>query len=170
MSAYGRLVRRLGHARLFAALGRRVGYRLDRRLYRASGGRLSTLGRSESELLLLTTVGRRTGCRRTVPVLFIRDGARFVISSENFGQARAAAWPLNLDADPSVWVEVGSEVIACSAERLSPAEADHYWQRLVELWPAHRTYRARSHARHTFVLTPRNPEGRSGEPARPSRS
>jgi len=104
-----------------------------------------------------------------VPVLFIRDGAHFVISSENFGQARAAAWPLNLDAGPSAWVEVGSEVIACSAKRLSQPEADHYWQRLVELWPAHRTYRARSEARHTFVLTPRGTEGRSGEPARPSR-
>jgi len=40
--------------------------------------------------MLLTTIGRHTGRARTTPVMFIRDGERFVVSSENFGQQRAA--------------------------------------------------------------------------------
>jgi F420H(2)-dependent quinone reductase len=134
-------------------MGRRFGYRIDRRLYRASGGRLTTLGRGTTPVLLLTTTGRRSGQPRTVPVIFVRDGESFVISSENFGQQRPAAWPLNLDADPRATVQLGSERVACLARRLSREEADRYWERLVEVWPAHATYRQRSGARHTFLLT-----------------
>jgi deazaflavin-dependent oxidoreductase (nitroreductase family) len=156
MSVYRRLIRSLGHSRAFALVGRRFGSRLDRRLYRASGGRLSTLGFGETPMLLLTTVGRRSGVARTTPLIFIRDGESFVVSSEDFGQPRPAAWPLNLDADPRAEVQVGSEVTSCVATRLSERDADRYWPQLVQAWPAHATYRTRSRRRHTFVLAPRS--------------
>jgi deazaflavin-dependent oxidoreductase (nitroreductase family) len=107
-------------------------------------------------LILLTTTGRRTGNPRTTPVMYIRDGDRFVVSSENFGQERAAAWPLNLLADPDVTVQLGAETVACRARLLDDEEADRYWPRLVEVWPAHETYRSRSGERKTFVLEPRS--------------
>ena len=44
---------------------------------------------------------------------------------------------------------------ACRARLLDDEEADRYWPRLVEVWPAHETYRSRSGKRHTFVLEPR---------------
>ena len=105
-------------------------------------------------MLLLTTTGRRSRCERTVPVMYIRDQRNFVISSENFGQRHPAGWPLNLDADPAAKVQVGAEIVTCSAKRLTDDEADRYWPRLVQAWPAHATYRRRSGERHTFVLTP----------------
>jgi F420H(2)-dependent quinone reductase len=86
--------------------------------------------------------------------MYLRDGDRFVVSSENFGQERSAAWPLNLLADPRATVQIGSQTLACRARLLDEEEADHYWPRLVEVWPAHETYRARSGKRHTFVLEP----------------
>lgn len=76
-----------------------------------------------------------------------------MISSENFGQKHPAAWPLNLDADPAAKVQVGAEIVSCAAKRLTDDEADRYWPRLVQAWPAHATYRRRSGERHTFVLT-----------------
>jgi deazaflavin-dependent oxidoreductase (nitroreductase family) len=148
-----RLLRWLGHRRWFAAAGRRFGAPLDRFLFRATRGRVaSTAG--VAPVILLTTTGRRTGRARTTPVMYIQDGDRFVVSSEDFGQQRAAAWPLNLLADPQVTVEVGAETVPCRARLLSDAEADRHWDRLVEVWPAHETYRARSGKRHTFVLEP----------------
>jgi deazaflavin-dependent oxidoreductase (nitroreductase family) len=104
--------------------------------------------------MLLTTTGRRTGRPRMTPVMYIRDGARLVVSCENFGQERAAAWPLNLLADPRATVQIGAETMACRARLLGEDEAERYWPQLVEVWPAHETYRARSGARHTFVLEP----------------
>lgn len=154
MTLHRRLVSRIGHARWAAVAGRRFGSKLDRRLYEKTNGRLTSLGRGEIPVLLLTTTGRRSGKARTTPVIFIRDGESFVVSSENFGQAKPAAWPLNLDAEPRATVRLGSASIPCVARRLSDTEADRYWSRLVEVWPAHETYLKRSGQRHTFMLTP----------------
>ena len=153
MSLRARVLRWLGHRRWFAAAGRRFGAPLDRFLYRVTRGRLaSTAG--VAPLILLTTTGRRTGRPRTTPVMFVREGDRFIVSSENFGQERAAAWPLNLLAHPQATVQIGAEVVRCAARLLDDAEADRYWPRLVDAWPAHETYRARSGKRHTFLLEP----------------
>jgi deazaflavin-dependent oxidoreductase (nitroreductase family) len=155
VSAHARAMRALGHRRWFAAAGRRFGAPLDRVLYRATRGRLvSTAGVAPT--MLLTTTGRRTGRPRTTPVMYVRDGDSFVVSSENFGQRRTADWPLNLVADPHATVQVGPTVLPCRARLLDEDEADRYWPRLVEVWPAHETYRARSGTRHTFVLEPRD--------------
>jgi deazaflavin-dependent oxidoreductase (nitroreductase family) len=148
-----RFIRWLGHRRWFAAAGRRFGAPLDRALYRATRGRLtSTAG--AAPVMLLTTTGRRSGRRRTTPVMYLRDGDRFVVTSENFGQQRPAAWPMNLVADPRATVQVGADVVPCHARLLPEAEADRYWPKLVEVWPAHESYLARSGQRHTFVLEP----------------
>jgi deazaflavin-dependent oxidoreductase (nitroreductase family) len=153
MSLVHRLIRWLGHRRWFAAAGRRFGAPIDRILYRLTRGRVTTTA-GAAPVMLLTTTGRRTREPRTTPVMYVRDGDRYVVSSENFGQRRPAAWPLNLAADPRATVQVGAEVIPCRARLLADSEADAYWPRLVELWPAHESYRARSGERHTFVLEP----------------
>ncbi len=155
MRAYRALIRWLGHRRWFAAFAVRFGARIDRVMYRLTRGKLTATG-SVAPMLLLTTTGRRTGRERTTPVIYMQNGSGFVVSSEEFGQEkRRAAWPRNLDANPHAKVQIGSRVIECRARRLSDAEADGYWPRLVELWPAHETYRARSGRRHTFVLEPK---------------
>ena len=97
---------------------------------------------------------RRTGRVRTTPVMYIRDGDRFVVSSKNFGQERSAAWPLNLLADPRATVQIGARRMSCRARLLEDEEADRYWPQLVEVWPAHETYRGRSGERRTFLLEP----------------
>ena len=153
ISIYRRFYRWLGHQRWFAVMGRRVGAPLDRFFYELTGGRFAPSALA-SPMLLLTTTGRRSGLLRTTPVMYVKDGDRFVVTSENFGQERPAAWPLNLMADPAAQVQVGSRVIVCSARLLSDEEADSYWDRLLEIWPAHGTYRRRSGERHTFVLEP----------------
>ena len=105
---YRRLVQRIGHHRWFAALLRTAGAPLDRLLYRASAGRVVITGPVLFPTLLLTTTGRRSGKPRTTPLIYRRDGSRLVVSSENFGQRRPAAWPLNLLADPHATVQLGA--------------------------------------------------------------
>jgi deazaflavin-dependent oxidoreductase (nitroreductase family) len=153
VSAHARAVRWLGHRRWFAALGRRFAP-LDRRLLRATRGRLGLTGVPVYPTLLLTTTGRRSGRPRTTPVMYVRDGERLVVSSESFGQSRPAAWPLNLDAEPRAVVEVDGRARECRARRLDDAEADRLWPRFVEIWPAHQTYLARSGVRHMYALEP----------------
>ena len=151
---YRRLVQRIGHHRWFAALLRTAGAPLDRRLYRASAGRVVITGPVLFPTLLLTTTGRRSGKPRTTPVIYHRDGSRLVVSSENFGQRRPAAWPLNLLADPHATVQLGAASQTFTARPAAADEVDRYWPELVALWPAHATYQRRSGARHMFVLEP----------------
>ncbi len=143
----------MGSRRWFAAFVRRFGARFERLAYRITRGRLTPSGWI-APVLLLTTTGRRSGRERTTPLMYIRDGANFVVSCENFGQSRQSAWPLNLDAEPHARVQVGSNVFECHARRLDYEEADRYWPALVESYPGHATYRERSGVRHTFVLKP----------------
>jgi deazaflavin-dependent oxidoreductase (nitroreductase family) len=152
MKLYRRLFKRLGHTRWFAFLGRVAFARVDRALFRLSGGRLVPTG-TVSSVLLLTTIGRRSGRERTTPVIYVEDTGGFVISSEDWGsKRRRAAWPLNLEANPLARVQVGSERFACHARRLEREEVERHWPRLIEAWPAHGTYLERSGRRHTFLL------------------
>lgn len=61
---------------------------LDRRIYRLSGGRLASTGRSAARVLLPTTGGRRTGKERTNPIFYLRDGERLVVCNANPGFER----------------------------------------------------------------------------------
>jgi deazaflavin-dependent oxidoreductase (nitroreductase family) len=155
---YRRLFKWLGRTRWFAFLGRVAFARVDRALFRLSGGRLVPTG-TVSPVLLLTTIGRHSGRERTTPVIYIEGAGGFVISSEDWGRKqRRSAWPLNLEANPVARVQVGAERFACRARRLELEELESYWPRLIEAWPAHGTYLERSGRRHAFLLE-REPSG-----------
>jgi deazaflavin-dependent oxidoreductase (nitroreductase family) len=151
-----RAVARVARRRWFAALGRRLAP-FDRAIYRASAGRLTIMGPQGAAMpatLLLTTTGRRSGKPRATPVMYLRDGERIVITSENFGQEHPAAWPLNLAADASATIQVGGHTSRVNARRATGDEISRYWPRFVEVWPPHESYRRRSGVCNMFVLTP----------------
>ena len=114
----GRVLRWLGHRRWFAAAGRRFGAPLDRALYRRDAGPGVLHRRRRPADPADHDGASHRVCPRTTPVMYVRDGDCFVVSSENFGQERAAAWPLNLLADPRATVQVGAETVACRARLL----------------------------------------------------
>jgi deazaflavin-dependent oxidoreductase (nitroreductase family) len=66
-------------------------------------------GMQRDRLLLLTTLGARTGHRRTTPMMFHRDGERLLVIASNAGASKHPDWYLNLVANPRVTVEVGDE-------------------------------------------------------------
>jgi deazaflavin-dependent oxidoreductase (nitroreductase family) len=126
---------------------------MDRLAFWLTRGRFAPTA-TVAPVMLLTTTGRRSGKKRTTPVMYIRADGGFVISSEDIGQERRAAWPLNLEADPQATVQIGRQTLACRARRLDDDEVGPYWEKLVADWPAHETYRQRSGRRHTFLLEP----------------
>jgi len=115
------------------AFDRTVGrwsYRIHRRLYIATDGRIGHHNRVGS-FLLLTTVGRRTGERRTTPLLYMPDGDDFVVVASNGGRDRPPAWVLNLEATPSAEVQAGRRKVPVTAEVLRGADKDDLWPRLT---------------------------------------
>ncbi len=133
----------------------RVGGKLNVPLYRASRGRLfGRIGRAP--VLLLTTVGRRSGRPRTAPVLYLADGERLVVIGSNAGNERTPAWALNLRAQPSADVQVRGERRKVSARVAEGDERAELWQRANQQYAGFDDYRARtSRDILVFVLEPR---------------
>jgi deazaflavin-dependent oxidoreductase (nitroreductase family) len=75
--------------------------------FRAKGGR--GVGHFGDKLLLLTTRGAKTGAVRTTPLVYHRDGDRYVIAASMGGAPTHPAWYRNLVAHPDAVVEVGTE-------------------------------------------------------------
>jgi deazaflavin-dependent oxidoreductase (nitroreductase family) len=94
-----------------------------------AGGEIT--GMHRDRLLLLTTTGRRTGERRTTPMMFHRDGDRLLLIASNMGAPRHPDWYRNLIADPHVTVEVGDETYDATAVPATGEERERLWSILT---------------------------------------
>ena len=136
------------------AAGLRLTGKLNVPLYRLSRGRLG--GRvGGAPVLLLTTTGRKSGQRRTAPVLYMADGARLVVIGSNAGNERPPAWALNLRANPAAEVEVRGDRRPVRARLAEGQEREELWRRMNDQFSGFEHYRGRT-ARDimVFVLDP----------------
>jgi deazaflavin-dependent oxidoreductase (nitroreductase family) len=99
--------------------------------FRADGGR--SMG--DRPLLLLTTVGRRTGRRRTTPMMYVPDGDRHLVIASNAGATTDPDWYRNLVADPSVTVELPGRAFPARATPLTGDDYDRTWADIQERYP-----------------------------------
>jgi deazaflavin-dependent oxidoreductase (nitroreductase family) len=145
---YSRLSQAIG------ATGLRWTGKLNVPLYRLSGGRVGgRVGRAP--VLLLTTTGRKSGQARTAPVVYLADGADFVVIGSNAGNARAPAWSLNLKANPEAEVEVGRRKAPVRARVAEGEERADLWRRHNEQYAGFDEYEARTNRDiAVFVLEP----------------
>jgi deazaflavin-dependent oxidoreductase (nitroreductase family) len=152
-----KLLRRLAASGPGAWLFARVMHRLDRPVHRLTRGR-HTLGSLVSGLpvVMLTTVGARTGRPRTVPVLGLpfRDGLGVIAS--NFGQHRHPAWYYNLRAHPEAEVVVDGVRRRVRAVEADADQRAAIWGEGLRVYPGFDQYERRaSHRRiSVFVLEP----------------
>jgi deazaflavin-dependent oxidoreductase (nitroreductase family) len=124
-------------------------------LYRASRGRL--FGRLDrAPVLLLTTVGRRSGRPRTAPVVYLAEGERLIVIGSNAGHAKTPAWSLNLEANPAAEVELGAERRNVLARIAAGEERAELWRKVNEMYSGFDDYSARTTREiRLFVLEPR---------------
>ena len=87
-------------------------------------------------LLLLTTIGARSGQARTTPLMYISDGHRLLVLASNFGAPKHPDWYHNLLVHSSVTVEVGSETYRATAATLLGSGREQAWARIVERYPS----------------------------------
>ncbi len=86
-------------------------------------------------LLLLTTIGARSGQRRTTPMMYVRVGDQLTVIASNAGAPRHPSWYRNLLANPSVTVEIGAEQYHATAVPAVGTERDRLWASIVEQAP-----------------------------------
>ena len=101
-------------------------------LYEHSDGRIgASLG--GRPMLLLRTVGRRSGQPRTAALLYVRDGDAYAVIASKGGAPRHPGWFHNLSARPDVEIQVGRERIPVRARVAGGEERARLWARADEV-------------------------------------
>jgi deazaflavin-dependent oxidoreductase (nitroreductase family) len=132
-------------------------HRLDRIVLRLSGGRTTMVGLAAGvPVITLTTIGTKSGQLRSVPLIGIPDGDRYVLIASNFGQAHHPAWYYNLRQHPQATVTLQGSTGDYIATEASGDEYDRLWQKSVSLYGGYAAYKMRTGGRPIpiMILTP----------------
>jgi len=104
---------------------------VHRAIYVVSRGHLAGGTMVGLQIVMLTTTGRKSGRRRTIPLNALADGDRWVIVASNGGQPTHPQWYLNLLANPAVGLEVRRQKFTAAARKATPAEKATLWPRII---------------------------------------
>ncbi len=122
-------------------------------LFRASAGRLGSRFFGGAPVLLLTSIGRRSGKPRTAPLIYLEDGDNVVLVASKGGMSQHPVWYLNLVAHPDVEVQIGSEVRKLRARTASDEEKKKLWPRLNAVYGHYDEYQARTDRNIPVVIS-----------------
>lgn len=108
-------------------------------LYRRTHGRVG--GHVQGlPVLLLRTIGRKTGQERTTPLGYFMDHDNYIVTASNAGRNSNPGWFYNLKPQPHVKVEVQNRELEVEALVPTPATRTALWNRLITLSPAYAKY------------------------------
>lgn len=93
-----------------------------------------------ANLVLMTSIGVKSGEPRTTPLGYTRDGDRYVVVGSNSGLPHQPAWLANIRANPVVSVEVGIETFEARATITAGGERQRLWAAHVAAIPHFATY------------------------------
>ena len=126
----------------------KLGSRANTKIYKLTGGRVGSKWRvgagfkEPAPVILLTAMGRKSGKPRTVPLLYLRDGANVVVVASQGGMASNPAWYHNVKANPDVSVQEGRKTVAMRAREADDQERARLWPKLVEVYADFDNYAA----------------------------
>lgn len=107
--------------------------------YRENGGKVSGTF-AGIPLLLLITIGAKSGKARISPLIYATDGDRLVIIASKGGAPTNPDWYHNLIANPVSTVELGTEIFQVRASVVNPTDRDRLYAKMVEQWPGFAEY------------------------------
>ena len=107
---------------------------------REHGGRATSGPMAGGPLLILTTIGARTGEPRVVVVTYTRDGDAYVVAGSKSGAPTDPFWFRNLVANPVVTLEAEGKRTEARATVAEGADRDKLWARHVEARPEFAAY------------------------------
>jgi deazaflavin-dependent oxidoreductase (nitroreductase family) len=112
-------------------------------LFHAKGGK--GIGPFGDKLLLLTTRGAKSGAVRTTPLVYHRDGERYVIAASMGGAPKNPSWYHNLVKHREAEIQVGTEKFKVRATPLPKGpERDRLYEAHGDNFTAFRDYPKRT--------------------------
>lgn len=95
-------------------------------------------------MLLLTTIGAKSGEARLNPLVYGLDGDQMFVIASKAGAPTHPHWYLNLKANPEVTLEVGSQKFTARAVEASEPERTRLFNQMAEAMPVFKTYEAKA--------------------------
>jgi len=123
--------------------------------FRANAGQMKSGPFAGRSLLLLTTKGAKTGEERTSPLVYSRDGDRYVVIASKGGAPTHPSWYHNLRANPEVAVELGPEKFRARAHVADDGERRRLYDRHAERMPAFADYEKKTTRKIPVVVLER---------------
>jgi deazaflavin-dependent oxidoreductase (nitroreductase family) len=126
------------HALLFKGTRGRVGKRLV-----------------DNDMLLLTTVGSKTGEVHTVPLLYLEDDADVIIIASWGGRPKHPQWYENLVANPRAEIQILGDTTAVTTRTASNEERSRLWPLITTAYDGYREYQTRTNREIPVVILSR---------------
>lgn len=95
---------------------------------------------ANSTLLLLHTIGAKSGLERINPLICTEDNNRLVIVASKGGAPGHPAWYYNLVANPEVSIEYGAEQFRAQATVTEEPERTSLYQKMAAVFPGFTEY------------------------------
>lgn len=125
------------------------------RVYRETGGERGYDWRGTT-ILLLTTIGRKSGEERTTPLIHRTDGERYVIIASKGGAADDPAWFKNLSKNPErIEIQVKGDRFPVTASVAEGPERERLWKLMTEVWPDYDDYQVKTDRQIPVVVLER---------------
>src|SRR5689334_17424875 len=111
--------------------------------YEASGGTSATTLRGVP-VVVVTSVGARSGRLRKNPVMRVEHDGVYAIVASKGGSPEHPTWYHNLVANPTVELQDGPEPRTYTVRVVEGEERERWWDRAVGVWPAYASYQERT--------------------------
>jgi len=86
--------------------------------------------------LLLTTIGRKSGEKRTTPAVFMRNGKDLIVVGSLAGYDEHPSWVRNLNTNPNCWVQLDFDKYTATSRDAIAEERKALWPDLIRVFPA----------------------------------
>jgi len=121
--------------------------------YMASGGTRGTELKGRP-VILLTTVGAKTGKIRKTPLMRVEHGGQYAVVASLGGAPKNPVWYYNVKANPRVELQDGTAGGDYEAHEVFGDEKAAWWERAVAAWPDYAEYQSKTDRQiPVFVLT-----------------
>jgi deazaflavin-dependent oxidoreductase (nitroreductase family) len=124
-------------------------------LYERSGGTQGTENQGGGPVIVLTSVGAKTGKLRKSPLMRVEHDGEYAVVASLGGAPKNPVWYYNLTANPRVELQDGPVKKDYQAREVHGEEYATWLERAVAVWPDYAEYQKKTtRTMPIFVLTP----------------
>lgn len=119
--------------------------RTQAEIYEATDGReASTLGDTGMPVIVLTSLGAKSGRLRKTALMRVEHDGEYVVVASLGGAPKHPVWYWNITKHPHVELQDGAERHDYDVRELDGAERDEWWARAVEAYPPYAEYQQKT--------------------------